>query len=80
VCCTGGTDARSFQAHELGLPAIDVLGVPARYIHTHNSVLDVADLRACVYLAVALVRRLDAPTVKALTPISARARTAAGSR
>jgi endoglucanase len=63
---TGGTDARSFQAHELGLPVI-VLGVPARYIHTHNAVIDVADLQACVDLAVALVRRLDAPTVKSLT-------------
>jgi len=63
---TGGTDARTFQAHELGVPVI-VLGVPARYIHTHNAVIDVADLQACVDLAVALVRRLDAKTVKALT-------------
>jgi len=29
--------------------------------------IDVADLQACVDLAVALVRRLDAPTVKSLT-------------
>ena len=63
---TGGTDARSFQAHELGVPVI-VLGVPARYIHTHNAVIDVADLQACVDLSVALVRRLDAKTVKSLT-------------
>ena len=63
---TGGTDARSFQAHELGVPVI-VLGVPARYIHTHNAVIDLADLHACVELSVALVRRLDAKTVKSLT-------------
>ena len=63
---TGGTDARSFQAHEIGVPVI-VLGVPARYIHTHNAVLDVADLQACVDLSVALVRRLNAQTVAALT-------------
>ncbi|MEY3392888.1 MAG: hypothetical protein RLZZ322_1737 [Verrucomicrobiota bacterium] len=63
---TGGTDARAFQAWELGVPVI-VLGVPARYIHTHHAVLDVADLRACVDLAVALVRRLDAPTTASLT-------------
>ena len=63
---TGGTDARSFQSHELGVPVI-VLGVPARYIHTHNAVIDLADLQACVDLAVALVRRLDAPTVAGLT-------------
>jgi endoglucanase len=65
---TGGTDARSFQAHELGIPVI-VLGVPARYIHTHNAVIDVADLKACVDLAVALVRKLDAKTVAALTEV-----------
>jgi endoglucanase len=63
---TGGTDARSFQAHELGVPVI-VLGVPARYIHTHNAVIDLADLQACVDLSVALVRRLDAKTVRSLT-------------
>ena len=63
---TGGTDARSFQAHELGVPVI-VLGVPARYIHTHNAVIDLADLQACVDLSVALVRRLDTKTVKSLT-------------
>lgn len=63
---TGGTDARSFQAEAFGVPVI-VLGVPARCIHTHNAVLDVADLQACVDLAVALVRRLDAPTVAGLT-------------
>ena len=65
---TGGTDARSFQAHELGVPVI-VLGVPARYIHTHNAVIDVADLKACVDLAVALVRKLDAKAVAALTEV-----------
>ena len=65
---TGGTDARSFQAHELGVPVI-VLGVPARYIHTHNAVIDLADLQACVELSVALVRRLDAKTVKSLTQV-----------
>ena len=50
----------------MGVPVI-VLGVPARYIHTHNAVIDLADLQACVDLSVALVRRLDAKTVKDLT-------------
>jgi len=63
---TGGTDARAFQAHGLGVPVI-VLGVPARYIHTHNAVIDLADFHACVALAVALTRKLDAKTVAALT-------------
>ena len=62
---TGGTDARSFQRHGLGCPVI-VLGVPARYIHTHHAVLDTADLLATVDLAQAMVRRLDAATVAGL--------------
>ncbi len=62
---TGGTDARSFQRHGLGCPVI-VLGVPARYIHTHHAVLDTADLLATVDLARAMVRRLDAATVAGL--------------
>lgn len=63
---TGGTDARAFQQHGLGVPTL-VLGVPARYIHTHQSVLDLADLLACVDLAKALALRLDAATVAGLS-------------
>lgn len=63
---TGGTDARSFQQHGLGVPTL-VLGVPARYIHTHQSVLDLSDLLACADLAKALAQRLDAATVAGLT-------------
>ena len=63
---TGGTDARAFQAYGKGIPVI-VLGVPARYIHTHNAVLDMADLNACVDLAVGLVRQLDGARVATLT-------------
>ena len=62
---SGGTDARAFQAQGLGCPVI-VLGVPARYIHTHQSVIDMADFLATVDLAKALVKRLDAPTVAQL--------------
>ncbi|MFM9001335.1 MAG: M42 family metallopeptidase, partial [Opitutia bacterium] len=63
---TGGTDARAFQAHGQGVPVI-VLGVPARYIHTHQSVVDLDDLRACVALTVALARRLGPESVAGLT-------------
>ncbi|MFM9168105.1 MAG: M20/M25/M40 family metallo-hydrolase, partial [Verrucomicrobiota bacterium] len=63
---TGGTDARAFQAFGQGVPVI-VLGVPARGIHTHQSVIDAADLRDCVTLAVALARRLGPGAVAGLT-------------
>ncbi|WP_193212457.1 M20/M25/M40 family metallo-hydrolase [Luteolibacter marinus] len=62
----GGTDAGSFHLAGEGVPSI-VLGVPARYIHSHNSVIDVNDYLHMVSLAEALVRRLDESTVRGLT-------------
>ena len=53
---TGGTDAAAAYPQWHGTPAI-VLGVPTRYIHSHNGILDDRDLEACVALATALVRR-----------------------
>lgn len=44
-----------------------MLGIPTRYIHAHNGVLDLRDYRAAVELTVALVRALDREAVEALT-------------
>ncbi len=63
---SGGTDAKSFQFHENGVPCI-VLGTPARYIHSHNSLLHLEDYLSAVRLTAAVVRRLDAATVAGLT-------------
>ena len=63
---SGGTDAGSFHLSQSGVPCV-VLGVPARYIHSHNAVIDVNDYLHMVALASALVRRLDEETVKGLT-------------
>ena len=62
----GGTDAKSYQFHETGVPCL-VLAPPARYIHSHNSVLHLEDYLNTVRLTAALVRRLDAGTVASLT-------------
>ena len=62
----GGTDAGSFHLAGEGIPSV-VLGVPARYIHSHNSIIDVNDYLHMVALAEALVRRLDDSTVAGLT-------------
>jgi putative aminopeptidase FrvX len=62
----GGTDAGSFHLANNGVPSV-VLGVPARYIHSHNSIIDLNDYLHLVALTVALARRLDAPTVEGLT-------------
>ncbi len=63
---SGGTDAKSFQFHARGVPCI-VLAPPARYIHSHNSVLHLEDYLNTVRLTAAVVRRLDAATVAGLT-------------
>lgn len=62
----GGTDARAFHLSGTGVPSI-VLGVPARYIHSHNSIIDVNDYLAMVKLSVALVKELDQKAVDGLT-------------
>jgi len=63
---SGGTDAGSIHQSGEGVPSV-VLGVPARYIHSHNSIIDLNDYLHLVALTTALVRRLDDSTVKGLT-------------
>lgn len=62
---SGGTDAGSFHLANEGVPSV-VLGVPARYIHSHNSIIDLDDHLAMVALVNALVRKLDRETVTGL--------------
>lgn len=62
----GGTDASAIQLHDLGVPAV-VLGVPARYIHSHHSIIHIDDYMAALDLVKALLERLDRETVEGLT-------------
>ena len=59
---SGGTDAAQIQRSHHGVPTV-VIAVPARYIHSHAALLDLADYRAARALVVAIVARLDAATV-----------------
>jgi len=61
----GGTDAGRIHLVGEGVPSIS-MGVPARYIHSHVSIIDRRDYEATVTLLMALVQRLDAKTVSAL--------------
>jgi putative aminopeptidase FrvX len=61
----GGTDAGAFHVANHGVPCV-VLGVPARYIHSHNAIIDLNDYLHMLALTVALVRRLDEETVEGL--------------
>lgn len=61
----GGTNAGTIHRHRQGVPAV-VLGVPARYIHSHTSVMQMDDFVAARRLVLALLQRLDRKTVAAL--------------
>lgn len=61
----GGTDAGRIHLAGEGVPCV-VLGVPSRYIHSHNSTIDIADYRAAVDLSVALLKRLNTRQVNKL--------------
>ena len=62
---SGGTDAGSFHLANNGIPSI-VLGVPARYIHSHNAIIDLNDYLHMISLTISIVRKLDQQTVDGL--------------
>ncbi len=66
VRTSGGTDAGSFNIANEGIPCV-VLGTPARYIHSHNGIININDYHAMVQLSLAMVRRLDQKTVDSFT-------------
>lgn len=62
---TGGTDAAASYPQWHGTPAI-VFGVPTRYIHSHNGILDDRDLDACVDLTCAVVKAVTKDLLSSL--------------
>ena len=62
---SGGTDAGSIHQVGSGVPSI-VLGVPARYIHSHVSIINIEDYLATLDLLLHLLPKLDENTVAAL--------------
>jgi endoglucanase len=62
----GATDGAAIHLHGIGVPTI-VIGVAARHIHSHSSIIHRQDYDYAVKLLVALVSRLDESTVAALT-------------
>ena len=62
----GGTDAGRIHLTGEGVPSLS-MGVAARYIHSHVSIIDKRDFESTVQLLVALVRRLDKRTVESLS-------------
>jgi putative aminopeptidase FrvX len=62
----GATDGAAIHLHDLGVPTV-VIGVAARHIHSHSSIIHREDYDHAVQLLVALINRLDAVTVAGLT-------------
>ena len=65
VRTSGGTDAGAIHQIGRGVPSI-VLGVPARYVHSHVSIINIDDYRATLDLLLYLIPQLDASTVQNL--------------
>ncbi len=62
----GGSDAGRIHMHGEGVPTLS-MGVAARYIHSHVSIISRRDFEATVKLLVGVVKRLDRRTVESLT-------------
>ena len=62
----GATDGGAIHVHGLGVPTV-VIGVPARHIHSHGSIIHRDDFDHAVQLVTAVVAQLDAATVAGLT-------------
>jgi putative aminopeptidase FrvX len=60
-----GDDSAEMQSFAGGAPTVNLV-VPARYTHAHNGIVNRRDFDQMVELTVALLQRLDAPTVARL--------------
>jgi endoglucanase len=57
-----GDDSAEIQKSGDGVPTVNI-GVPARYMHVHNGVMDRKDFDATVDLVTAMIKRLDGEQV-----------------
>ena len=62
----GATDARPIQLHGAGVPTV-VLGVPSRYVHTHNGIICLGDYLSALELALRLLSSIDKAVVEGFT-------------
>lgn len=62
----GATDGAAIHLHNTGVPTV-VIGVAARHIHSHSSIIHREDYDNAVKLLIEVIKKLDAPTVEKLT-------------
>lgn len=61
----GGTDAGAAHTSNDGVPSA-VIGVPGRYIHTHQTMFSIKDFEAAQELLIQVLRSLDKSTVNTI--------------
>ena len=64
----GGTDAGQIHLAGMGAPSL-FLGIPTRYIHSHNGMLDLEDVESAVQLLVEVLKKLDEKAVESFTAL-----------
>ena len=57
----GGTDAAPIHLHASGVPTV-VIAVPSRYVHTHNTIIDISDYLSALKLLHKLIEIIDEET------------------
>jgi putative aminopeptidase FrvX len=65
---SGGTNAGRYHLEGKGIPTV-VLGVPSRYIHSHQSMIDLNDYAATRLLVQKIVEKMDAAAYQSLLPV-----------
>ena len=61
-CTPAGTDAGTIQKFGSGIPTV-LMALPARYIHTYNSLFNYKDFEMMLQLLQCMVKKLDKETV-----------------
>jgi endoglucanase len=65
VMTGGATDGGMIHIHNAGVPCV-VIGVPARHIHSHTSIIHRDDYDQTLRLLLAVLKKLDTETVRGL--------------
>jgi putative aminopeptidase FrvX len=65
----GGTDAGSIHVNNVGVPSI-VIGIPARYIHTHHSFCSYDDFELSVKWGCEIVRKLNQQVINNILEVN----------
>ena len=61
-----GEDGAEIQRYDTGRPSVNIT-VPTRYLHAHTGIIQRSDFDQAVDLLIAVLMRLDAPTVERLS-------------